>query len=77
VALRRQLTVYLNRVVRDDLIRGNARRATPGTVIAVGGTIVVGDHDWGVAPAEVVEYDQSTGTLVLRVPAELELEAPS
>jgi hypothetical protein len=77
VAPRRQLTVDFNRVVRDDLIRGNARRATPGTVIAVGETIVVGDDDWGTASAEVVDYDQSTGALVLRVLTELAPEATS
>jgi hypothetical protein len=73
----RQLTVDFNRVVDDDLIRGNARRATPGTVIAVGCTLVVGDDDWGVAPAEVVEYDQSSGALVLRILGELEPESPT
>ncbi len=73
--MRRQLTVDFNRVVRDDLIRGNARRAVPGVVIAVGETIVVGDDDWGVAPAEVVEYDQATGALVLKVLAELQPES--
>ena len=77
MAPRRQLTVDFNRVLRDDLIRGNARRSAPGTVIAVGETIVVGDDDWGVPPAEVVEYDESTGGLVLRVVADLELETPS
>jgi hypothetical protein len=77
VAPRRQLTIDFNHVVRDDLIRGNARRSAPGTVIAVGHTIVVGDDDWGVVPAEVVEYDESTGALVLRVLGELEVETPS
>jgi hypothetical protein len=77
VALRRELTVDFNRVVRDDLIRGNARRATPGTAIAIGETIVVGDDDWGTASAEVVEYDESSGALVLRLLADLELETPS
>jgi hypothetical protein len=69
--MHRQLTVDFNRIVRDDLIRGNARRAAPGAVIAVGATIIVGDDDWGVASAEVVEYDEETGALVLRVLEEL------
>jgi hypothetical protein len=70
----RQLTVDFNRVLRDDLIRGNARRAVPGTVFAVGETVVVGDDDWGVAPAEVMEYDEDSGALVLKLLAELQPE---
>ena len=70
----RQLTVDFNRVVRDDLIRGNARRAVPGTDIAVGAIVIVGDDDWGVASAEIVEFDASTGALVLRVLEELHAE---
>lgn len=71
----RQLTVDFNRTLGDDLVRGNARHATPGTDVAVGSTLVVGDDDWGVAPAEVVEYDPDSGSLVLRVLAELQPEA--
>lgn len=71
----RQLTVDFNRVVSDDLVRGNARHATPGTVIDVGLTLIVGDDDWGVVPAEVVEFDSQTGALVLRLLAELEPES--
>jgi hypothetical protein len=70
----RQLTVDFNRVLRDDLIRGNARRAVPGTVFAVGETVVVGDDDWGVAPAEVVEYEEDSGALVLKLLAGLQPE---
>lgn len=73
----RQLTVDFNRVVRDDLIRGNARRAVTGTTIAVGVTLVVGDDDWGVAPAQVVEYDEESGAVVLKVLAELQPEEPA
>mgnify|MGYP001381464514 CR=1 FL=1 len=61
----RQLTVDFNRVVRDDLIRGNARHAVPGTDLAVGAIVIVGDDDWGAGPAEIVEFDASTGALVL------------
>jgi len=67
-----QLTVDFNRVVRDDFIRANARRAVPGTDLSVGATVIIGDDDWGVAPAEVVEYDEATGALILRVLAELQ-----
>ena len=70
----RQLTVDFNRVVRDDLIRGNARRAVPGTNLAVGAIVIVGDDDWGVGPAEILEHDTSTGALVLRVLEELQAE---
>lgn len=74
-AVVRQLTVDFNRVVGADLVRANARHATPGTVIEVGATVVVGDDDWGVAPAEVVEFEPETGSLVLRVLAALQPEA--
>ena len=70
----RQLTVDFNRVVRDDLIRGNARHAVPGTDLAVGAIVIVGDDDWGAGPAEIVEFDASTGALVLRVLEELQAE---
>lgn len=73
----RQLTVDFNRLLRDDLIRGNARRAVPRTVIAVGSTLVVGDDDWGVAPAQVLEYDEDSGALVLKLLAELRPETPA
>jgi hypothetical protein len=71
----RQLTVDFNRLLRDNVIRGNTRRAVPGTVIAVGETVVVGDDDWGVAPARVLEYDEGSGALVLELLAELQPEA--
>jgi len=67
----RQLTVDFNRVVEGDLIRANARRAVPGTVLDVGSVVVVGDDDWGVVRAEVVEHDRDSGSLVLRLLGEL------
>ena len=67
----RQLTVDFNRVITGDLIRANSRRATPGTVLEVGSIIVVGDDDWGVVQAEVVEHDHESGSLVLRLLGEL------
>ncbi len=67
----RQLTVDFNRVVGGDLIRANSRRATPGTVLEIGSVVVVGDDDWGVVRAEVVEHDQTSGSLVLRLLGEL------
>lgn len=71
----RQLTVDFNRTLGDDLVRGNARHAAPSTVVEVGSTLIVGDDDWGVAPAEVVEYDPDSGSLVLRVLAPLQPES--
>jgi hypothetical protein len=41
----------------------------------VGSTVIVGDDDWGVTPAEIVEYDDAIGALVLRVLGELQSEA--
>jgi hypothetical protein len=67
----RQLTVDFNRVVDGTLIRGNARRAVPGTDLEIGSTVVVGDDDWGVVSAQVVEHDRASGALVLRLLGEL------
>jgi hypothetical protein len=75
--MRRQMTIDFNRVLRGDLVRANARRALPGTAIAVGARLVVGDDDWGVARADVIEFDASTGALVLRILGDLEPETPS
>ena len=33
--------------------------------------ITVGDADWGVVPAEVVEYNPDSGSLILRVLGDL------
>ena len=70
--MKRQVNVDFNRVVRGDLIRANAHRAVPGTALEVGSTVIVGDDDWGVAPAQIVEYDDATGALVVRVLGELQ-----
>ena len=67
----RQLTVDFNRVIEGSLIRANARRVAPGTALDVGSVIVVGDDDWGVVRAEVVEHDPESGSLVLRLLGEL------
>ena len=53
------------------MIRGNARHARPGTVLAVGSIVVVGDDDWGVVGAEVVDRDHESGSLVLRLLGEI------
>jgi hypothetical protein len=67
----RQLTVDFNRVVDGDLIRANARRAVAGTVLDLGSVVVVGDDDWGIVRAEVIEHDRESGSLVLRLLGEL------
>ena len=67
----RQLTVDFNRVIEADLIRANARLARPGTLLDVGSVVVVGDDDWGVVHAEVVEHDRESGSLVLRLLGEI------
>ncbi len=67
----RQLTVDFNRVISGDLIRANSRRAIPGTVLEVGSVVVVGDDDWGVVQAEIVEHDLASGSLVQRLLGEL------
>ena len=72
----RQLTVDFNRVVDGDLIRANARRAAPGTRLEIGSVVVVGDDDWGVVRAEVVDHDRESGSLVLRLLGELVDETP-
>ena len=72
----RQLTVDFNRVIGGDLIRANSRRAIPGTVLEVG-SIIVGDDDWGVVHAEVVEHDLASGSLVLRLLGAIVDERPS
>lgn len=67
----RQLTVDFNRVIEHDLIRANAQRVVPGMVLDVACMVVVGDDDWGVLDAEVVEHDLGSGSLVLRLLGEV------
>ena len=67
----RELSVDFNRVIVGSLIRANARRAVPGTVLDVGSVLVVGDDDWGVVRAEVVSRDPGSGSLVLRLLGDL------
>lgn len=69
--MERQLTVDFNRAVDGSLIRANARRAKAGVAFDVGSTIVLGDDDWGVALAQVVECEPGSGSLVLRLLGDL------
>lgn len=67
----RQLTVDFNRVIEGSLIRANASRAVAGTELELGMTVVVGDDDWGVVWAEVVELDRESGSMVVRIIGDL------
>ena len=69
--MERQLTVDFNRTIDGSLIRANTRRAEVGVACVPGSIIVVGDDDWGVAQAEVVEHEPETGSIVLRLLGDL------
>lgn len=72
----RQLTVDFNRVLNGSLIRASARRAVDGEELDVGITVVVGDDDWGVVQAEVLEHDCASGSMVVRLINDLVDERP-
>ena len=69
--MERQLTVDFNRTIDGSLIRANTRRAKAGVACVPGSIIVVGDDDWGVVQAEVVDHDPETGSLILRLLGDL------
>ena len=69
--MERQLTVDFNRVVDGSLKRANTRRAKVGVAFVPGSVIVVGDDDWGVVLAEVVEHEPESGSLILRLLGDL------
>ena len=71
VDVERQLTVDFNRTIDGSLIRANTRRAKKGVACVPGSIIVVGDDDWGVVQAEVVDHDPETGSLILRLLGDL------
>ena len=56
-----------NRTIDGSLIRANTRRAKAGVACVPGSIIVVGDDDWGVAHAEIVEHEPESGSLILRL----------
>ena len=74
--MERQLTVDFNPTVDGSLIRANSRRANAGVALVPGSIIVVGDDDWGVVQAEVVEHEPATGSLILRLLGDLIDECP-
>ena len=69
--MERQLTVDFNRTIDGALIRANTRRAKAGVACDPGSIIVVGDDDWGVVLAEVVEHEPETGSPILRLLGDL------
>ena len=69
--MERQLTVDFNRTIDGSLIRANTRRAMAGVACVPRSIIVVGDDDWGVVQAEVVEHEPETGSIVLRLLGDL------
>jgi hypothetical protein len=71
VDVERQLTVDFNRAVGGSLICANTRRAKAGVACVPGSIIVVGDDDWGVVQAEVVEHDPETGSIIVRLLGDL------
>jgi hypothetical protein len=50
-----------------DLVYGNARHAAPGVVVRQGAVLTLGAEDWGVVRAEVVEFEEMTGTFTARL----------
>ncbi|MGH8884325.1 MAG: hypothetical protein ACRDYX_03960 [Egibacteraceae bacterium] len=63
----RQLTVDFNEEIDDGLILANERDAVPGTRIAVGERVIVGDDDAGACHAEIVDHDPVSGVLFVRL----------
>lgn len=56
----RQLTVDFNRVVSNDLIRGNARRAVAGTIPPAMRLTTWSRTSWSVSESSFVEASRST-----------------
>ena len=59
--------VDFNTYPGPDLVYGNARHAEPGVVVRQGAVLTLGDEDWGVVRAEVVAFDEATGTFTARL----------
>jgi hypothetical protein len=59
--------VDFNTYPGPDFVYGNARHADPGVVVRRGAVLTLGDEDWGVVRAEVVEFDEATGTFTARL----------
>lgn len=63
--------VDFNTYPGPDLVYGNTRHARPGVTVRLGATLALGDEDWGVVQAEIVEYDEGTGTFTARLLGEI------
>lgn len=49
------------------LVYGNARHAQRGVVVRPGSVLLLGDNDWGVVRAEIVDLDEATGSFTARL----------
>jgi hypothetical protein len=63
--------VDFNTYPGPDLVFGNARHAEPGVVVTQGSLVTLGDEDWGVVRAEIVQVDPTTGTFTARLLGEI------
>ncbi len=59
--------VDFNTYPGPDLVYGNARHAQAGVVVRQGAVLTLGDEDWGVVRAEVIEFDAGTGSFTARL----------
>jgi hypothetical protein len=59
--------VDFNTYPGPDLVYGNARHAQPGVVVKQGAVLTLGDDDWGVVRAGIIEFDPPTGTFTARL----------
>ena len=60
-----------NRTIDGSLVRANTRRAKAGVACVPSSIIVLGDDDWAVARAEVVEHEAATSSTILRLLGDL------
>lgn len=61
------LRVDFNTYPGPDLVYGNARHAEPGVVVHEGAVLTLGDEDWGIVRAEIIDFDPATGTFTARL----------
>jgi hypothetical protein len=57
--------VDFNTYPGPDRVYGNARHG--GVVVRQGAVLTLGDEDWGVVRAEIVDFDPATGTFTGRL----------
>jgi hypothetical protein len=61
------IRVDFNTYPGPDLVYGNARHAAAGVVVRQGAVLTLGDDDWGVVRAEIIEFEPTTGTFTARL----------